>query len=295
MTAFENRLSTFQTQFEPLLAAQFPESAHNRAAQAARYSVVAGGKRLRPYLVRAAARACGVTDDSWVWPALAVEMIHTYSLIHDDLPAMDDDDLRRGQATCHRVYSEALAILAGDGLQMQAIETLLSAPDDVLSAKQKLAMTQCLSSASGFHGMVGGQALDIDAEGKTISLDALHKMHELKTGALMTAAIEMGCLCQPDITDAHLEKARSFGKHIGLAFQVVDDILDISGDTATLGKAQGADAQHGKATYPALLGLDGAKQYANVLYELAIQRLDDWHSDAEELRALASFVLLRNR
>ena len=295
MTAFETRLSTFLELFEPLLAAQFPESANNRAAQAARYSVVAGGKRLRPYLVRAAARACGVTDDRWVWPALAVEMIHTYSLIHDDLPAMDDDDLRRGQPTCHRVYSEALAILAGDGLQMQAIETLLSAPDSALSAKQKLAMTHCLSKASGFQGMVGGQALDIDAEGKTISLDALHQMHELKTGALMTAAIELGCLCQPDVTDAHIEKARSFGGFIGLAFQVVDDILDVNGDTATLGKAQGADAQHGKVTYPALLGLEGAKQYATELYELAIERLDGWHSDTDELRALASFVLLRNR
>jgi farnesyl diphosphate synthase len=295
MTAFESRLATFQATFEPLLAAEFPLASDNRVEQAARYSVVAGGKRLRPFLVRAAARACGVQDDRWLSPALAVEMIHTYSLIHDDLPAMDDDDLRRGHLTCHKAFSEALAILAGDGLQMQAIETLLSAPDADLNAHQKLKMTRCLSAASGFKGMVGGQALDIGAEGQSVSLESLRHIHALKTGALITAAIEMGCLCQPTISDAQLAVARQFGGLIGLAFQVVDDILDVNGDTAVLGKAQGADVQHHKATYPALLGLEGAKQYATELYEQAIGLLDGWQSDTRELHDLASFVLMRNR
>lgn len=295
MIPFESQLALFKQYFDPILSAQFEPSSQRQVEQAALYSVAAGGKRLRPFLVRAAARACGITDDRWIWPALAVEMIHTYSLIHDDLPAMDDDNLRRGKPTCHVVYGEALAILAGDGLQMKAMATLLSAPTSLLNANQKLAMSQCLSQASGFDGMVGGQALDINAEGQSISLTELHTIHALKTGALITAAIEMGCLSQPDISPDHIEKARHFGGLIGLAFQVVDDILDVNGDTDTLGKVQGADAQHHKATYPALLGLEGAKAYAEDLYKQSLAALSGWNSETQELQALAHFVLLRNR
>ncbi len=295
MIPFESLLASFQQHYDPLLAAQFPRASQRQVEEAAQYSVVAGGKRLRPFLVRAAARACGVTDDRWIWPALAVEMVHTYSLIHDDLPAMDDDNLRRGKPTCHVAFGEAVAILAGDGLQMKAMDVLLSAPEAELNASQKLAMSLCLSRASGFDGMVGGQALDIAAEGQSVNLQELQNIHALKTGALITAAIEMGCLCQPNMSQTHLEKARHFGALIGLTFQVVDDILDVNGTTETLGKVQGADAQHHKATYPAVMGLEGAKDYAENLYQQSLQALSGWNSETQELEALAHFVLLRNR
>lgn len=295
MTPFEQRLAQFQSEFDPLLAGEIPATGTRTVEQAARYSLIAGGKRLRPFLVKAAARACGILDDRWVWPAIAVEMVHTYSLIHDDLPAMDDDDLRRGKPTCHKVYSEALAILAGDGLQVQALDKLLAAPERQLNAGQKLKMIGCLTRASGFSGMVGGQALDIAAEGKVVSVQDLEEIHAMKTGALITAAIEMGCLCQPELSDGQLSQARIFGQTLGLAFQVVDDILDVNGDTQTLGKTRGSDIEHDKATFPALLGLEGAKAYASALYQSSLEQLANWQADTRELQDIASFVLLRNR
>lgn len=295
MTSFEELLIQFKSEFElhlekSLSDANQPEELVN----AVLYSLMVGGKRIRPFLVRAAAKACGVTDDSWIWPAAAIEMIHTYSLIHDDLPAMDDDVLRRGQATCHIKYGEALAILAGDGLQMKAIECIVSAPEKQLSMKQKLEQISSISKASGFSGMVGGQALDLAAEGKSIGLQALTRVHSLKTGALIASAVEMGCLCQPDISVQSIKNARHFGELIGLAFQVVDDILDIEGNTEILGKSQGADIEHNKSTFPALMGLEPAKTYARQLFDESIAVLDGWQGDTSELKSVAEFVLSRN-
>jgi geranylgeranyl pyrophosphate synthase len=264
-----------------------------RLYDAMRYSLLNGGKRVRPLLVYAAAEAIIGNDQQ---PALdgiacAVEYIHAYSLVHDDLPAMDDDDLRRGNPTCHKKFDEATAILAGDALQSRAFE-LLTLLD--LDAEQRVSLIATLAAAAGPRGMVGGQAIDLAAVQQRIDLPHLETMHRLKTGALIRAAVRMGAIAAK--ADAQqLLALDQYAAAIGLSFQVQDDILDITSDTATLGKQQGADLVRDKPTYPALLGLDAARAKAAALHRDAIDALAQFGANAERLRQLSAFIIERDR
>ena len=277
-----------QQQLQQALIALKIEDA--RLADAMHYGLLNGGKRLRPLLVYGAAEAVGCEWTDVDAAAVAIEMIHSYSLVHDDLPAMDNDDLRRGKPTCHIAFDEATAILAGDALQTAAFEHLCRcSADDAL----KLRWLIVLSRAAGAAGMVAGQAIDLNHVGQSMELQELQIMHQHKTGALITAAIEMGALAgQP--ADTELEALRRCGDAIGLAFQVQDDILDIEGDTATLGKQQGADVARDKPTYPALLGMQGARQKAQQLIDEAQQWLMQLSGDTRTLTALAHYVIKRD-
>lgn len=264
---------------------------------AMRHGALLGGKRLRPYLVYATGELFGLDLNNLDAPAAAIECIHAYSLIHDDLPAMDDDDLRRGQPTCHIKFGEANAILAGDALQTLAFTLLADAPMPAVQMQDRLSMISELASASGVAGMCAGQALDLAAEGQHIDLQALEQIHRHKTGALIRAAVRMGALAAGDAGRAALPVLDIYSQAIGLAFQVQDDILDVIGDTEKLGKRQGADQQLGKSTYPALLGLDGAQAKARDLYQEAVSalaQLDALSYNTAPLLALASFVIERD-
>ncbi|NMM39956.1 (2E,6E)-farnesyl diphosphate synthase [Pseudoalteromonas arctica] len=261
--------------------------------QATHYSVLNGGKRLRPFLVYATGKMLGANKQDLDVLAAAIECIHSYSLIHDDLPAMDDDDLRRGRPTCHIVYGEAHAILAGDALQTLAFNLIANHPFNV-PAQQQLKMIAALAKASGIEGMVGGQALDIAATDKLVNLAELERIHKLKTGALLNCAITLGALCAADTNQQTLLQLKLFGDAIGLAFQVQDDILDIEGDTQVLGKPQGSDVAANKATYPALLGLTGAKQKAQSLLKCALDALAAIDADTSELENLAKYIVERD-
>jgi len=262
-------------------------------SQAMAYSAVRGGKRVRAALVYGTARACGVDHASLDPLAAAVEAMHAYSLIHDDLPAMDDDALRRGQPSCHIAFDEATAILAGDALQALAFELLASAQGPHMSAQQCLAMVICLAQAAGAEGMVAGQMLDMAAAHDAVSLAQLERLHSLKTGALIVASIEIGALAQGQVSDAQRLNLRSYGQAIGLAFQVQDDILDIEGETATLGKAQGSDLMNDKSTYPALLGMTAAKQRLLELHQQAQESVAEFGAAAQPLVWLADFIVTR--
>ncbi|QKN83072.1 (2E,6E)-farnesyl diphosphate synthase [Scandinavium goeteborgense] len=266
--------------------------------EAMHYGALLGGKRLRPFLVYATGGMFNVSLSTLDAPAAAVECIHAYSLIHDDLPAMDDDDLRRGQPTCHIKYGEANAILAGDALQTLAFSILSDAPMPEVSDRFRLAMVSELAQASGVAGMCGGQALDLDAEGKQVDLDALERIHRHKTGALIRSAVRLGALSAGEQGKAALPVLDKYAESIGLAFQVQDDILDVVGDTATLGKRQGADQQLGKSTYPALMGLEQAQQKARDLIEEARQSLTVLAAqslDTTALEALANYIIQRDK
>ncbi len=265
-----------------------------RLQQAMQYSLINGGKRVRPVLVYAAANA--INPDTSASSnadkvACAVEMIHAYSLIHDDLPAMDDDDLRRGQPTCHKAFDEATAILAGDALQARAFELLTELEE--CPAETQLTLVKILSTASGQQGMVGGQAIDLGAADQTIDLEHLEIIHRLKTGALIRAAVAMGAILANASTQQLADLDR-YAEAIGLAFQVQDDILDIESDTATLGKTQGADQALNKPTYPALLGLDGAKEKARQLHQQALTALEGIGDSAQTLKDLSSYIISRS-
>jgi len=262
-------------------------------SQAMAYSAVRGGKRVRAALVYGTARACGVDHASLDPLAAAVEAMHAYSLIHDDLPAMDDDALRRGQPSCHIAFDEATAILAGDALQALAFELLASAQGPHMSAQQCLAMVICLAQAAGAEGMVAGQMLDMAAAHDAVSLAQLERLHSLKTGALIVASIEIGALAQGQVSDEQRLHLRSYGQAIGLAFQVQDDILDIEGETATLGKAQGSDLMNDKSTYPALLGMTAAKQRLLKLHQQAQESVAEFGAAAQPLVWLADFIVTR--
>lgn len=265
-----------------------PHSLH----EAMRYSIFNGGKRIRPLLVYLTGKALNVDELSLDSPACAVELIHAYSLVHDDLPAMDDDDLRRGKPSCHKAFNEATAILAGDALQSLAFDVV--AYNAHISPKQNIQMIQTLAVAIGSRGMVGGQAIDIDAIGKSLNIAELENMHIHKTGALIRASVKMGALACQTIDDNLLIKLDHYAKCIGLAFQIKDDILDIEANTETLGKTQGADIANDKVTYPSLLGLNGAKEMATELIEDAINSLNDLDNKADPLRWIASYILNRN-
>jgi geranylgeranyl pyrophosphate synthase len=262
-----------------------------RLREAMEHAALGGGKRLRPVLVYGSALAVGGTLDAADAAASAVELIHNYSLVHDDLPAMDDDDLRRGRPTVHKAFDEATAILVGDALQSLAFR-VLSEPSTIAPATQ-LRMVQILSEAAGELGMVGGQSLDFDAMGKLLSLEALETMHKLKTGALIRASVALGGLSHAGTTAVQLQALENYALNVGLAFQVRDDILDVTSDTATLGKPQGSDRKSNKPTYVSLLGVDAAKDKATELAETAIATLADFPPEADHLRELASYIVSR--
>ena len=276
---------------EGLFTAPGPELA--RLYEAMRYSVMNGGKRVRPLLAYAACEALGGIAEDANGAACAVELIHAYSLVHDDLPAMDDDDLRRGQPTTHKAFDEACAILAGDGLQSLAFTALLDPALTTQDAATRLSMVQALAHAAGPAGMVGGQAIDLGSVGLKLDQTALEYMHRHKTGALIEASVRLGALASGRSSAANLDALQSYARAVGLAFQVQDDILDVESDTATLGKRQGADIARDKPTYPALLGLDAAKAYALELRDQALQALGTFGEAAEPLRQLARYIVER--
>lgn len=292
-TPLEAFLATVRARSEATLERLLPPTdlpvAH--LASAMRYAALGGGKRLRAALVYATGEALGADRDVLDAPAAAVEMIHAYSLVHDDLPAMDDDDLRRGKPTCHRAFDEATAILAGDALQCLAFEVLADA--GVIPVAQRLAMLQELAVASGVRGMAGGQALDLAAEGKRLSITELEAVHRGKTGALIAASVRLGALAVLAPQAPQLAALGEYGQALGLCFQIRDDILDVEGDTATLGKTAGADAAHHKATFPALLGLDGAHDRARREYQRAVSALASLGAAGERLQQLAAYSLSR--
>ena len=258
--------------------------------EAMHYGALLGGKRLRPFLVYATGNMFGISDNTLDAPAAAVECIHAYSLIHDDLPAMDDDDLRRGQPTVHVAFDEATAILAGDALQTLAFECLATAN---APAQLRVDWLAALAQASGAAGMCGGQALDIDATGQQQPLQALERMHALKTGALIRAAVRMGALAG-NASAAQLQELDAFASDLGLAFQVQDDILDIESSSEQLGKTAGKDLAQNKSTFPALLGMAGAKQRLAELAEAMQMRLQAYGPRADALRALAKMAVERS-
>lgn len=261
---------------------------------AMRYSLLLGGKRIRPYLVYQVGTMLSALPEDLDGPAAAIECLHSYSLIHDDLPAMDNDDLRRGKPTCHKAFNEAVAILAGDALQTLAFEAIaLHRYRQVLPA-QVLTMVQQLALASGYNGMCGGQAVDLAHTNKSMSVESLESMHLLKTGALIECAVHLGWLASPKRDPNELAALLHYARAIGLAFQVQDDILDVEGDTATLGKPQGSDQQSNKATYPALLGMEQAKAKAQQLYREATNALAQLPYDTEELSQLAHYIVHRS-
>ncbi|SFQ18369.1 geranylgeranyl diphosphate synthase, type II [Geopseudomonas sagittaria] len=277
---------------DALFVAPQPELA--RLYQAMRYSVINGGKRVRPLLAYAACEALGGAAEQANGAACAVELIHAYSLVHDDLPAMDDDDLRRGQPTTHIAFDEACAILAGDALQALAFEVLCDASLSPVDADTRLRMLASLAHAAGPAGMAGGQAIDLGSVGHRLDQAALETMHRHKTGALIEASVRLGALASGHSDAASLQALQDYARAIGLAFQVQDDILDVESDTATLGKTQGKDQAHDKPTYPALLGLDAAKTYAGELRDQALAALAPFDSRADALRELARYIVARS-
>jgi len=292
---FRDKLQAYQSRAETALEKWLPDEDTKPVTlhQAMRYAVLGGGKRMRPVMVYACGEAFGVEPASLDGPAAAVELIHAYSLIHDDLPAMDNDDLRRGKPTCHKAFGEATAILAGDAIQALAFHVLAHDPDIRVNAEQRIRMIDALAVTSGSLGMAGGQAIDLAAVGKSLSLEELEDMHNHKTGALIRTSIELGALSLANVGEDALAKVSEFARYIGLAFQVQDDILDIESDTETLGKPQGSDVERNKPTYPKLLGLDGAKDVAHALHNKALAALESFDARADILRQVADYVVNR--
>jgi geranylgeranyl pyrophosphate synthase len=286
-------LDTTRSELESALQQTFNKAASATLRQAIHYSLLDGGKRLRPALVRAAAKVAGNDTPLWLVPAQALEMIHVYSLIHDDLPAMDNDDLRRGKPTNHKQFNEAAAILAGDALQSEAFYLIAREPG--LNDAQARAMTLELSSAAGASGMVAGQMIDLESEHRTLTLAQLADLHRLKTGALIKAALQLGAQCNATLDAALSTGLNDYGDAIGLAFQITDDILDVTSSTEVLGKPQGSDLAAEKSTYVSLLGLEGARQQANEQHQRATQALQSLNLTEESvLWQLADYVIQRN-
>jgi len=260
---------------------------------AMRYALLMGGKRMRPYLAHITGASLAAEPSDIDGIAAAIECIHAYSLLHDDLPAMDDDDLRRGQPTCHKAFDEATAILAGDSLQTLAFDILVNHPFSTKVANKRVALIQQLVTASGYQGMCGGQALDLAATNKQITLAELEKLHALKTGALLEASVLMAAECSTQITTEEKRAYATFAKKVGLAYQVRDDIIDIISSEEELGKPAGSDLEANKSTYPALLGLQGAQQKADDLYKQALQALATLPYNTQNLSDFATFIIKR--
>ena len=287
-TFFEEDLQSVDAALQRLLPAETtpPSSIH----KAMRYSVFAGGKRVRPILCLESARIFASDVAPSMYPACAIEFIHTYSLIHDDLPALDNDDLRRGKPTCHKQFGEAIAILAGDALLTLAFETIGAAPVD---AERRVNMLAEISTSAGtVNGMVGGQVADLEAEGKSVGPEMLEYIHRAKTAALIRAAITAGAICA-GASHEDVARLRRFGETIGWAFQVTDDILDVEESSAALGKTAGKDIAQQKATYPSVFGLERSHQIAKELSEKAIAELDTYGARATRLREIAEFLVHR--
>lgn len=291
---FQQRVHAAQQRVERALlhALSGADTAAARLQEAMRYSVLGGGKRLRPLLVYITGEALGANPADLDAPAAAVELIHAYSLIHDDLPAMDDDDLRRGQPTCHRAFDEGTAILAGDALQALAFAVLAS-QTNALADATRVRMLTVLADAIGLAGMAGGQAIDLEAAGRGSDPAHIELMHRRKTGALIRASVELGALAAPARNEAAYTALRLYGSEIGLAFQIQDDILDVTGETEVLGKRVGADAAHGKPNYPSVFGLERTRQLALEHRDRALAALVALGEAAAPLRALAYYVVDR--
>ncbi len=289
------RLEGYQERIEAALDQRLPsqETPPELLHDAMRYAVLDGGKRVRPLLTYAAGEALEIDPEQLDGVACAVELIHAYSLVHDDLPAMDDDHLRRGKPTCHIAFGEAMAILAGDALQALAFQAIVDDPalwDEPLAVR---AACRSLAQACGSIGMAGGQALDIDATGRRLDFDALRQVHALKTGALIRCALEIPGFVA-SVGDDQMAALRQFGDKIGLAFQVQDDILDVDGETAQLGKPRGSDQAANKATYPAIIGMTRSRQMVTDLLGSALRELDALPGDSSLLRRLAHFIVERD-
>jgi geranylgeranyl pyrophosphate synthase len=292
---FQGRVRAAQERIERVLEEALRpagDGATVRLQEAMRYSVLGGGKRLRALLVYVTGTALGARESDLDAPAAAVEMIHAYSLIHDDLPAMDDDDLRRGRPACHKAFDEGTAILAGDALQAAAFG-VLAARTNKLSDRTRVQMLTALAEAIGVGGMAGGQAIDLEAAGRPGDERQLEHMHRLKTGALIRASVELGAFAAPGVDGGVRAALQRYGDEIGLAFQIQDDILDVTGDTAMLGKRSGADAARGKPNYPSLHGLERARQLALRHRDQALGALAGLGAAAPPLEALAHYVVDR--
>jgi farnesyl diphosphate synthase len=290
--AFPDWMKSVQATMEDALASFLPAASiiPARLHDAMRYAVLDGGKRVRPLLVFAAGELFDAPQSELARAAAAVEMIHAYSLVHDDMPCMDDDELRRGKPTVHVKYDEATALLVGDALQSQAFLVLSEGEAD---AMRKLAMVRLLADASGSRGMCGGQAIDLDSVGVALELGELEQMHRLKTGALLRASVLLGALCGKNLSSAETEALDAYAKAIGLAFQVVDDILDATADSAVLGKTAGKDAADNKPTYVSILGLSESQALAKRLQQDAHQALAAFGPEAQRLRELADLIVQR--
>jgi geranylgeranyl pyrophosphate synthase len=292
-TTFESRVAHYTARVADTLDAALPPAseAPRRLHDAMRYAVFNGGKRVRPLLVYAAGECLGVREDLLDAPAAAVELIHAFSLVHDDLPAMDDDDIRRGKPTLHRQFDEATAILAADALQPLAFSVLAEMAD--VSGTTRSRLVKLVADAAGSMGMTGGQSMDLAAEGQSLTAEQIEHMYFLKTGALIHAAIMAAATLVEDLPMARRASIEAFGHTIGVAFQIKDDILDVEGETAVIGKQSGADERLGKATYPGLVGIDAARARCEGLLRSAIEQLDDFGPDADSLRWLARFIVER--
>jgi farnesyl diphosphate synthase len=296
MKQFETTLNQYQQRVNEQLNQyiNISDPISDSLNSAMEYGALLGGKRARPFLVYAVGEMLGSTLESLDPLACAVECIHAYSLIHDDLPAMDDDDLRRGQQSCHKKFDEATAILAGDALQSLAFD-IISMPTPFIDSKIQLRMINCLAKAAGDHGMCAGQALDLKAENQQVDLITLENIHNAKTGALIQVAVELAALSKADLPAAHYQLLATYSKSIGLAFQVQDDILDVIGDTTILGKPQGSDTTHNKSTYPGLLGLEQAIEKAQLLYQEALHALSQLPYNTKLLESFAQYIIKRDR
>mgnify|MGYP000067748681 CR=1 FL=1 len=285
---FQERINQYLSQKLDSLCVNDP-----KLLEAMRYGLLIGGKRMRPYLAYITGESLSVDENDIDGIAAALECIHAYSLLHDDLPAMDDDDLRRGNPTCHIAFDEATAILAGDSLQTLAFDILTNHQFSPNVSSKRIHLIQRLVKASGYQGMCGGQALDLSATNKSISLEELEKLHALKTGALLEASMLMAAECSPTITEQEKSQLSTYAKLIGLAYQVRDDIIDITSSEEELGKPSGSDIEANKSTYPALLGLQGAQQKADNLYQQALQALSHLPYNTQNLSEFATFIISR--
>jgi len=290
---FENRIAHYTERVAAKLDSVLPAATHSPQLlhDAMRYAVFNGGKRVRPLLVYAVGECLQISEQVLDAPAAAIELIHAFSLVHDDLPAMDDDDLRRGKPTVHRKYDEATAILAADALQPLAFSVLADIPNAPRQTRSRL--VKMVADACGSLGMTGGQSLDLSAEGRELSVDEIEHMYAMKTGALIHASVVAPTLLSNAVSDEQSAAIDAFGRTIGIAFQIRDDILDVEGETDVIGKQSGADQRLNKATYPGLVGIEKARQRCDELLDSALQRLDDFGEDAASLRWLAQFIVER--
>jgi geranylgeranyl pyrophosphate synthase len=294
--AFRAQLQSWQSRIESALAARLPgpEVVPARLHEAMRYSVLGGGKRIRPALLFAAAQAVGRSEDEVEGAACAIELIHVYSLVHDDLPAMDDDDLRRGRPTVHKAYDEATAVLVGDALQTLAFQVLARDPALPGSPATRLRLVELLAEASGSFGMAGGQAIDLAVQGQRLDLAQVEEMHSRKTGALIRVSVMMAAACAPSLDSRQHAALAGFASPIGLAFQIQDDLLDLLGDVSPLGKATGADSERSKPTHPAMIGIEASQERVRLLHSQALESLAPLGARAELLRSLADWLLARH-